>query len=144
MEKIGKVQISKAADDALEAAVDAVNNGFNGGRVSKSDVATWVILRMVRDRADDIIDPIRKDHFDEVTYLEHVVREMKSAQRTGTGQDTSQLATLLAPLSVSSKGSRQASSPGKVPARPKPQPPIPAKEVLSEGSTAKTGTIRNE
>ena len=103
MEKTGKIQISKEADDALEAMVNAVNSGFNGGKVSKSEVGSWIILKMARDGVERIIDLIRKDHFDEVMYLQHVVREMKSAKSQG-GVPENQLASLLAPLSPRKTG----------------------------------------
>ena len=117
-----KIQISKKADDALMDFVGKVNDGFSGGRVSRSEAASWIIMRTVSGGGlDRIIDEIRRDHFDEVTYLQHVVYEMKASKRTGEGKDALLLADLLKPLSASSKISKTTSSPPD-PAKTKPKP----------------------
>ena len=105
-----KIQISKAADDLLMDFVGKVNDGFTGGRVSRNQAASWVIMKMISSgNLERLIDDVRRDHFDEVIYLEHVVQEMKSAKRGGVESGTVNLSDLLKPLS-SSKVSRSTSS----------------------------------
>ena len=57
--------------------VGKVNDGFSGGRVSRCETASWIIMKSVSGGGlDRIIEEIRRDHFDEVTYLQHVVSDM--------------------------------------------------------------------
>ncbi len=117
-----KIQISKNADDVLMEFVGKVNDGFNGGRVGRGEAASWIIMKLVSGGGlDRIIEEIRRDHFDEVTYLQHVVSEMKASKRTGEGKDALSLADLLKPLSASSKISKTtSSSPDLAKTKPKP------------------------
>jgi hypothetical protein len=71
-----------------------VNDGFAGGRVSKTDLTTWIILDFEKYRIEDNLEKIRKDHFDQVAYLESVLKEMKLARKSGIA--TPHLRSLLA------------------------------------------------
>lgn len=93
--KISKIGISSTADEALDRMVIKANDGFNGGRVSKNDLTSWIICEFEK-RFDANLEHIRKDHFDQVAYLESVVREMKQAKRDGSVLP--EIGTLLAPI----------------------------------------------
>lgn len=108
--KIAKIGISTEADQALDRMVAKTNEGFTGGRVSKNDLTSWVILHFENHGLDSVLEKIRKEHFDNVAYLESVVREMKQARRNGAALPD--ITTLLAPVASQIKS---------IPAQKKPR-----------------------
>ncbi|MGE4232080.1 MAG: hypothetical protein AB7F43_02015 [Bacteriovoracia bacterium] len=94
--RIAKIGISDAADQALDKMLMQVNDGFQGGRVSKNDLASWALLAFEKHYLKEHIEAIRKDHFDKVAYLQSVVNQLKAAKKSGT---TVEVSELLAPLS---------------------------------------------
>lgn len=95
-ERISKITILFEADQVLDQMVLKVNEGFTGGRVTKSDLSSWII-RFFNDHAlESNLEKIRKDHFDQVAYLETVVKEMKQARKNGL--ESPDLTSLLAPV----------------------------------------------
>jgi fatty acid/phospholipid biosynthesis enzyme len=83
VQKIAKFTGSLEADEVLIKMVDVVNDGFNGGRVTKHEMLSWLILKFEKSIFKDLIDEIRNDHFDQLAYLEAVLKEAKRARRQG-------------------------------------------------------------
>lgn len=94
--KIAKIGASLEADQSLDRMLPKINEGFTGGRVTKNDLASWVILYFEKHNLDGAIDKIRKDHFDQLAYLESVVKEMKQARKSGSSMPD--INALLAPV----------------------------------------------
>ena len=67
-----RVSISRAADTALAAIVERINDGFDGGKVSRTNAANWIIQKFQANMGDADIREIRAEHFDEVAVLEAV------------------------------------------------------------------------
>ena len=99
-----KIAISGSAEDALSRALERVNSGFDGGRVTKADLASWFILESSSSLAEDTIDNIRKAHFNQVVYLESLVKKLKSSGRDNLGVE--EMATLQAMLGQPSSKKR--------------------------------------
>lgn len=95
-QKISKIGVSVEADQSLDRILEKVSTGFQGGKVTKNDLASWVIRYFENECVDSCIEKIRKDHFDHVSYLESIVKEMKKAKKDGT--EIPDLPTLLAPI----------------------------------------------
>ena len=91
-----KTGISPSADEALSKSVERVNRGFEGGRVTKSDLASWFILHAAGTLDESGVGEIHKAHFNQVTYLEVLVKKLKASGRENLGPD--ELATLQAML----------------------------------------------
>ena len=98
--KIAKLTAAIEVDTALDRMVQASNDGFSGGRVTKHDLVTWAIMYFEKHRFQECIEKIRQDHFDQVAYLDSVLKEAKKARRAGATPE--QVAALLAPLSAAS------------------------------------------
>ena len=78
---LAKVAIQKVADEMVDAAVVRINEGFEGGRVSKTDFMSWALTRAI-ERLDPLtINEIRRVHFNQVAYLDGLVKRLKGAQR---------------------------------------------------------------
>lgn len=82
MEQSPKVAISPEADKYLEDMRKSVNEGFSSGKVTKSQLATWIIGQFWFNLTTKQIEKIRADHFDEVAHLESVVERLKEARKT--------------------------------------------------------------
>jgi hypothetical protein len=91
-----KISISFDSDQHLESMLSLVNDGFNGGRLTKTDLASWIIDYFQSHCISGCLDSIRKDHFDQLAYIQNILKEVKSAQKSGlTPPD---IAALLAPI----------------------------------------------
>ena len=86
---IAKIAITSLADEALAKSVEQINHGFDGGRVSKTDLASWLILNGVQDLTQQETDEIRRKHFNQVKYLESLVKKLKATGRES--METSEL-----------------------------------------------------
>lgn len=76
---VHRLAIGKAADEALATIVERVNEGFNGGRVSRSQAVSWILVRQAERLNDTFIREIRADHFDEVAMLEAALKQAKAS-----------------------------------------------------------------
>jgi hypothetical protein len=90
-----KVALNEKARAALEVALNAVMDGFSAGKVTKSDLVSWILVDFEKNRLGSVIESIRKAHFDKASYLATVAKEFKKAQKNGS---TPNLEELLAPL----------------------------------------------
>jgi len=95
MEQAPKVAISAESDKYLEDIRKSVNEGFSSGRVTKGQLAAWIIAEFWANLTQKQIDKIRADHFDEVAHLEGVVLRLKEARKANA---TLAVQDLLAPV----------------------------------------------
>ncbi len=76
-EEIQRITVSRDAQAALGNIVDRVNDGFTGGKVNRTQMANWILLRFNSELNDAQIREIRAEHFDEVAMLESILRQAK-------------------------------------------------------------------
>ncbi len=81
--KLAKLNASSAADEALDRMLIRVNEGFAGGKVTKTQLTSWIILGFEKSYIEKSLLSIREDHFDEVSYLESVVATLKRSKKEG-------------------------------------------------------------
>lgn len=74
-----RLTINRAAELALVGAVERINDGFEGGKVNRNQIAVWAILRFSEGLTDDVIKEIRADHLDEFFALDTVLRKAKES-----------------------------------------------------------------
>ena len=74
-----KATISKRAGNAVMDLVARVNEGFEGGHVSRQDLMSWILTRFAEDCGDQDIRAIRAEHFDEIALLELCLRKSKQS-----------------------------------------------------------------
>lgn len=77
--ELNRITVSRDAAGALTSIVDRVNDGFAGGRVNRSQISNWVLLRFSERFDDAAIKEIRMEHFDEVAMLENILRQAKES-----------------------------------------------------------------
>ena len=78
-EEILRISVSKATERALIAIIDRVNDGFEGGRVNRTQLANWVFARAAENLSDADVQAIRAEYFDEISVLEAVLRKVKES-----------------------------------------------------------------
>lgn len=84
MEELHRITVSRGAERALASIVNRVNDGFAGGRVNRTQIANWVLLRFSDSMSDAEIKEIRTEHFDELAVLESILRQAKESGRVPT------------------------------------------------------------
>lgn len=78
---LAKVAIYQKADELVDLTLIRVNDGFEGGRVSKTDFMSWALIKSVEQLDSATIDEIRRAHFNQVSYLAGLVKRLKDSQR---------------------------------------------------------------
>ena len=76
-EELSRLMIATGADDALTRILHFVNEGFESGRVNRSQLASWIILKSEENLNEMDLKRIRADHFDRVIYLESLLKKAK-------------------------------------------------------------------
>ena len=104
-----RLNVTEEANAALERVIVSVNDGFTGGKIHKTELVSWVIQDFEKRLCAGTISEIRNAHFDQLHYLESVIKELKKGRDTGT-ENTENLKSLLAPL-LNEKPRRQKRSP---------------------------------
>jgi hypothetical protein len=61
-----KVPVSVEANQALEIMLETVNEGYLGGRVSKLDLISWVLIEFKKEHLSKSVEDIRKQSFDQL------------------------------------------------------------------------------
>ena len=93
--------MSASADEMLGEMQKETNDGFESGKVSKTELLSWIVQHFRKSAFQKSKDQFRNDHFDEVAHLRSVIREIEAAKKQSREVDLSQL---LAPVSLRQKG----------------------------------------
>ncbi len=107
-QNLSKIAVTTLADQALTSAQERVNTGFEGGRVTKTDLASWLIIQATSSLDETTVEEIRRTHFNQLAYLETLVKKLKVAGRDNL--ETIELATLQAMMGQQTAKRRPRSS----------------------------------
>ena len=88
-DEVHRINVSKMAEEALMEVLERVNNGFEGGRINRTQMANWILVRFANHCSDTDIQQIRAENVNELAVLEAI---LKRARKTGKlPSDMSQL-----------------------------------------------------
>jgi hypothetical protein len=76
-----RILISPEASQSLDDAISRVTKDFDGGRIGRTQIASWLLQQAAQRLSDSDIEKIRATFFDRVAYLETLLRR---AKETGT------------------------------------------------------------
>lgn len=76
-----RLTVSKSAEQALMGVMERVNDGFEGGRVSRTDLASWVLVKFAERVSENDVREIRAEHFNELALLESIYRRSRESGR---------------------------------------------------------------
>jgi hypothetical protein len=76
-----RVLITVDASQYLDEVVTRVAKGFDGGRIGRTQIASWLLQQAAQRLSDTDVERIRTTYFDRVAYLETLLRR---AKETGT------------------------------------------------------------
>jgi len=85
-----RLTATKEGDEALDLIVGRLNDGFNGGKVSRVQALSFLLVRQAEELSDALIQEMRAMFFDELTLLETALRRAKA-----TGKVPVELRSLL-------------------------------------------------
>lgn len=77
---LAKIAISREADEALVEIIEKINDGFEGGKATKQDVTSFIVLDFYKELSDAHIHKLRVSFFDPITMMEAT---LKKAKETG-------------------------------------------------------------
>ncbi len=89
-DEVYRIAVTREAEKALNELLEKVNHGFEGGKVNRTEMASWALGRMSKDFDDVALQDIRAEHFDEIAALESLWRKAKE-----TGKVSSEMKLLL-------------------------------------------------
>ena len=81
--QIAKVTISTQADSAVNRMLIEANKDFTGGKITKHQLLSWFVLSQDGAPFQRNIERLQRDHFDQVSHLENVLKRIKKARKQG-------------------------------------------------------------
>lgn len=78
-EEIVKITVTKEAGEKLSSILAKVNEGFEAGRITRQDIASWILIRFEKSFGENEIQQIRKEFFSEKVLLETILKRVKSS-----------------------------------------------------------------
>ncbi len=85
-----RLTVARDAEEAITKITERVNSGFDAGQITKSQAASWALIRQAEILSDQDVRDIRSLHFDEVAMLEALLKRAKQ-----TGELSADLRALL-------------------------------------------------
>jgi hypothetical protein len=76
-----RILITPEASSSLDEALARVTKDFDGGRIGRTQLASWLLQNASQRLSDSDVDKIHAVFFDRVAYLEALLRR---AKETGT------------------------------------------------------------
>ncbi len=76
-ESIIKITITKEAGETLAALVVRANEGFEGGRINRQNLASYIIEKYRNNFSDRELAHLRQLHYDDAAMLEAMYKRMK-------------------------------------------------------------------
>ena len=83
-EEVFRITVTKDAEKALIDLVDKVNRGFDGGKINRTEMASWALTRLIRNMDEAMLQEIRAEYFDEIAALEVLWRKAKERGRVSS------------------------------------------------------------
>lgn len=72
-----KITINKEAGEILADLVVKANEGFEGGKINRQDLASYIIEKFKANYSDKDLMQLRNLHYDDAAMLEAMYRKMK-------------------------------------------------------------------
>ena len=92
-----RVLISPEANHAVDDLIGKVNSGFDGGKVTRPQLVSWILCKFGLTISEPDLQEIRAVHFDRIAYFEALLKRAKE-----TGVIPPELAALLPAASIPS------------------------------------------
>lgn len=77
LENIVKITITKEAGETLAVLVSRANEGFEGGKINRQNLASYIIEKYKNNFSDRELSSVRQLHYDDAAMLEAMYRKMK-------------------------------------------------------------------
>lgn len=77
--EIYRISIHTEAEKALLELLEKVHKNFDSGKISKSELVSWVLVHANKSYTGVEFQTLRSDHFDEIAALESLLKRSKEA-----------------------------------------------------------------
>ena len=94
--KAPQLRCSLDAHQALDRMVAKANESFTGGRITKPELLSWLVIHFEKDSFNDSLPTIQSELFDHMAYLSHILKEAKKARKDG--QTSPELSAIITKL----------------------------------------------
>lgn len=74
-----RITMTREAEKALCDLLDKANTDFIGGKINRTQLVSWAIIKMNQDLNDTHLQELRAAHFDDVSALEQLYRKAKDS-----------------------------------------------------------------
>ncbi len=78
---IVRIFVSKESEASLNDITAEVNQGFDAGRVTRSDIANFILLQFKENLNDTDIQRIRTKYFSVVAQMEAILKKIKNGEK---------------------------------------------------------------
>jgi hypothetical protein len=78
-EGMRRIWINKELDKKLDGILKRVNDGFDGGKISRTQIVTWQLTRWSETCSDRDIETIRLANVNDLSLLEAIIRKAKES-----------------------------------------------------------------
>lgn len=85
-----RLTVAREAEEAVASIAERANSGFVAGQITKSQAASWALVRQSETLSEQDIKELRALHFNEVTMLEALLKRAKE-----TGELSAELRAVL-------------------------------------------------
>ena len=72
-----KITVTKEAGEILAELVVKANEGFEGGRINRQNLASFIVEKFKASFSDKDLVQLRQQHYDDAAMLEAMYRKMK-------------------------------------------------------------------
>ncbi len=79
IEEVIKITVTAEAAKSLAEILAKVNDGFDAGKVTRQDLASWIIEKFKKSFSDSDVQLIRKDFFSEQHFLKSILSKAKTS-----------------------------------------------------------------
>lgn len=97
METFVKAHLTGGADKDLGEMLNETNTGFASGKLTRTQLLSWIVSSFRRRHFEKEREQIRADHFDKVAHLNSIIKQVKDAAAKGQEVD---IEKLLSPLKI--------------------------------------------
>lgn len=80
-DEVFRITVTRDAEKALNDLVEKVNRGFDGGKINRTEMASWALKRLNSTMDEPLLVEVRAEHFDELAALEMLWRKAKERGR---------------------------------------------------------------
>ncbi|MBX3020175.1 MAG: hypothetical protein KF799_00735 [Bdellovibrionales bacterium] len=78
-DELYRITMTREAEKALGDMLEKANSGFIGGKINRTQLVSWTLIKMSQDINESSLQELRSAHFDDISALESLFRKAKDS-----------------------------------------------------------------